>query len=173
VPVARSAILIAAAIAVAGCGGSTKTVTQPATTSTTSTVAPPPTTTGSSGTGCQDAGCAVRVVAGRGFTANPTTFDPSRSLNVLLGVRTGSADGTAQQAFFFWRGRYIGTDTFDISAGIRLQSQTADTATLVYRLYNPPDPQCCSTAGTATVRYHWDGSRLVPLDPIPPSTSRR
>jgi len=171
----RHTLLLAAAAAIAGCGGATHTATEtqtqpaaprPATT----TSAPTPTVTTSSGPACQGGACAARVVAGHGFTANPT-FDPSRNLNVLLGVRTGSADGTAQQAFFFWHGRYIGTDTSDISAGIRLASQTDDTATLVYRLYNPQDPQCCSTAGQATVRYRYDGSRLVPLDPIPPSSS--
>jgi hypothetical protein len=171
----RRAALFAAAVAIAGCGSSSRTATVTRTETaaapppTTSTAAPTPTT--ATGSACKDAGCAVRIVASHGFTAGGATFDPSRSLNVLFGVRSGSADGTAQQAFFFWHGRYIGTDTSDVSAGIRLQSQTDDTATLVYRLYNPQDPQCCSTAGEATVRYRFDGSRLVPLDPIPPSPS--
>jgi hypothetical protein len=170
----RHTLLLAAAAAIAGCGGATHTVTetrtQPAATPPAGSTAATPTTTSAASPGCTDAACAVRIVAARGFTANPT-FDPSRNLNVLLGVRTGSADGTAQQAFFFWHGRYIGTDTKDISAGIRIASQADDTATLVYRLYNPQDPQCCSTAGEATVRYRYNGSRLVPLDPIPPGSS--
>src|SRR5947209_13074703 len=110
-PVMRAALLAAAAF-VAGCGGATHTVTvtrpQPSTTTETSTT---PTTTSSPHATVCDAACATRVVAGHGYRANPSTYDPSRPLNVLLGVRTGTTDGTAQNAFFFWQGRYIGTDT--------------------------------------------------------------
>jgi len=172
-PLGPTAALVVLA-AVAGCGGATKTVTvthnQGAGTTSTATSPTTPSAPARGGPRCQDAACAVRIVAGRGYTANPQTFNPSRNLNVLLGLRTGSADGTLQNAFFFWQGRYIGTDTSDNSAGIRFASASDDTIALVYRLYNPQDPQCCATAGQTTVRFHWQGSRLVPLDPIPSSS---
>lgn len=168
---ATATLAVAAAVTAAGCGSGARTVTVTRTaedqTQKPATTASPPAPTA---TACTDGACAARVLAKRGFTANPASFDSGRPLNVLVGIRTGSADGTAQNAFFFWQGRYIGTDTADISAGIRIEAQAGDTATLVYRLYNPRDPQCCATAGQATVRYRYEGSRLVPLAPIPPSS---
>jgi hypothetical protein len=89
---------------------------------------------------------------------------------VVLGVRKGSADGTAQRAFFFAAGRFVGTDTADDSAGIRIDSARPPVIALAYRLFDPKDPQCCATAGTTIVRYRWDGRRIVPLEPIPPSS---
>jgi hypothetical protein len=41
---------------------------------------------------------------------------------------------------------------------------------LDYTLYEARDAQCCPSGGTATVRYRWDGTRLRPLDRIPPSS---
>lgn len=85
-------------------------------------------------------------------------------------MRKGSADGTAQRAFFFADERFVGTDTPDDSAGIRIASARPPVIALGYQLFNPKDPQCCPTAGTTTVRYRWDGRRLAALDPIPPSS---
>jgi hypothetical protein len=43
---------------------------------------------------------------------------------------------------------------------------------LIYPLYNPSDPRCCPTGGTASARFSWTGIKLVALDPIPPATQR-
>ena len=90
-------------------------------------------------------------------------------MRVLIGVRKGSATGHAQRAFFFLGRDYLGTDTADESAAIEVLETSDDTITLRYVLYEPSDPYCCPTAGKATVRFHWDGTRLAPLDPIPAS----
>ncbi len=114
---------------------------------------------------------AVAKVRELGFTvADTSQYDPNRTLNVLVGVRTGSADGTAQQAFFFVNDSYVGTDTSDTSAGVSVAWQNDTTSALSYQLYSSSDPQCCPTGGSATVRFHWDGTKLTPLDPIPPSS---
>ncbi len=173
---ARIAAVSVTALLLAGCGGGARTITvttsartPPATRTTTERPAP------GGGSNCGGSACAANaaaaaaIVKAHGFDTEARTFLPGAPLTAVIGVRSGSQDGTAQNAFFFAGGRYIGTDTADMSAGIRVGPQAGDTVTLTYRLYAPNDPQCCSTAGTASVRYHWDGSRLTPLDPIPPS----
>lgn len=101
---------------------------------------------------------------------NPVGFE-SEPLQVLVGVNARSGDGYAKKAFFFYRGRYLGTDTSQESASILVMWQDGETVALMYVLYRPQDPMCCPTGGGAIVRYHWNGARLVPLDPIPPVES--
>jgi hypothetical protein len=114
---------------------------------------------------------AEAVLAKQGYQdADPATYDQHQSLAVLIGIRTGSADATAQRAFFFAGGGFIGTDTSDDSAGVRVGYQRPPVIALQYALYRPKDPQCCATGGKATVRYQWNGTKLEPLDAIPPSS---
>jgi LppP/LprE lipoprotein len=116
-------------------------------------------------------GEAQQRVRAEGFDpVDPGTYKSGSTLRVLLGVKSGSATSYNQQAFFFVGGRYLGTDTKGVSAGIRYEGQTDDTVTLAYALYEPNDPNCCPKGGTARVRYRWNGSRLTPLDPIPPES---
>jgi hypothetical protein len=115
---------------------------------------------------------AVAVVKAHGYTPDDTaSYHHNQTLRVLVATRTGSADGYAQQAFFFVDGRYLGTDTSTPSARIKLVSQGDTEATLAYRLYRPGDPLCCARGGEATVRFALNNGRLVPLDPIPPANS--
>jgi hypothetical protein len=97
------------------------------------------------------------------------SYDPSAALRVLVGVYASSADGANQRAFFFAGDRYLGTDARDPSAYVGVVQQVGNTITLRYTLYRPSDAMCCPSAGTADVRYRWDGSKLEPLDPIPSS----
>ena len=141
------------------------TTTAPPTRSTVPSVTSPPSTSAPTG----PVAAAAAVVRARGYTAKDTSsYDPSSSLRVLIGTRTGSRDGYVQRAFFFVGDRYLGTDTLLPSASIRFVGQADDTVTLAYPLYYPSDRLCCPSAGTARVRYHWTGSKLQPLDEIPP-----
>ena len=47
---------------------------------------------------------------------------------------------------------------------------TQRTVALLYILYRSGDPLCCPTGGGAIVRFRWNGSRLVALDRIPPTS---
>src|SRR5437870_13048137 len=61
-------------------------------------------------TGAEGVQAAAAVVRAHGFTPKSTSdYHSGQTLRVLLGTRTGSADGYGQQAFFFVNGRYIGT----------------------------------------------------------------
>ncbi len=110
-------------------------------------------------------------VRSRGYyPVDASAYDPAAPLSVILGVRKSSGDGTAQRAFFFADGRLVGTDTPDDSSGIRIAFARPAVIALTYALYDPKDPQCCPSAGSATVPYRWDGERVRPERPVPPSS---
>jgi LppP/LprE lipoprotein len=116
---------------------------------------------------------ATAVVKAHGYTPNDTSdYHAGQTLRVLVGTRTGSGDGYAQQAFFFVDGRYIGTDASQPSASVKVVGQSDTEVTLAYPLYRANDPLCCPGGGQATVHFQLNNGRLVPLDPIPPTSSR-
>ncbi len=185
----RRAHLLALALlaSLAGCGGSDspsptlKTVSVPTQTQATQTQTQPetqtqatPTTTTTTTTAPAEARDeALAKVSALGYNpVDPSQWNETQTLRVLVGVRKDSGDGYARRAFFFVGRRYIGTDTSDDSAGIRVDGQSDTTITLAYALYGRGDALCCP-GGTGSVRYQWNGSKLVPLDPIPPASKRR
>jgi LppP/LprE lipoprotein len=116
---------------------------------------------------------AAAVVRAHGYTPSDTSqYHPDQTLAVLVGTRTGSADGYQQQAFFFLDGRYIGTDTSQPSATIKVISQGDTEVTLAYPLYHAHDPLCCPSGGSATVNFQLNNGRLTPLQSIPPAASQ-
>jgi hypothetical protein len=120
----------------------------------------------------EEAAAAEAVVKTRGYTPDDVSqYRPSQTLRVLLGTRTGSADGYEQRAFFFVGGKYLGTDSSQPSASIRLVSQSDTEVVLAYTLYRPHDPLCCASGGQSTVHFQLNDGQLVPLQPIPPASS--
>jgi hypothetical protein len=168
-----------------------RTSTTGTTSSSPTTTTPPSTTTSTNQTGGAEAtrtttapaftkestsaegvGAAAAVVKAHGYTPSETsTYDPSNTLRVLVGTRTGSSDGYGQQAFFFVDGRYLGTDTKEPSASVKVVGQSDTEVTLVYSLYKPGDPLSKPSGGEATVHFQLNNGRLVALNPIPPATS--
>lgn len=170
-----------ALLVLAGCGGGdeptsaaaptetvTRTVTAPATTPTTTgagstTTAPTPPNPDAT----LSLQAAEQVLDARGYAPlGERDWRPDQPLKVLLGV-SHSADPRAEQAFLFVGGTFIGTDTKDPSASIEVTAQDGDSVTLGYALYRPSDAVDSPTGGTAEVTYAWNGTRLVPQDPIP------
>jgi hypothetical protein len=126
-------------------------------------------------TGASTMKAAIRKVAALGYTVYhqgaQAGYESESPLHVLIGVQTGSADGEEQRAFFFLGGRYLGNDAPGQSAGVSLSWRDADTIALSYTLYRPNDAMCCPTGGSKVVRYRWNGTKLVALDPIPSSSN--
>ncbi len=112
---------------------------------------------------------AIREMKKHGYDPADTspTWYPQHKLNGIVGVAHGSADGYNQLVFFFVGNHYIGKDTSDPSAAIHYVSGTDDTVTVKYAIYHSNDAMCCPSGGGKSVRYHWNGQMLVPLDPIP------
>jgi hypothetical protein len=116
---------------------------------------------------------ALAIVKAHGFTASDTSdYHHEQTLRVLVGTRSGSGNGYGQQAFFFVGGRYIGTDASEPSASVKVTSQSDTEVTLAYPLYKAHDPLCCPSGGQASVRFQLNNGRLVPLSPIPPTSSQ-
>jgi hypothetical protein len=99
------------------------------------------------------------------------TYRPQQTLKVLIGIARGSFDGRAQRAFFFEGDRYLGTDSTESSAALRVAAQDDTSATLVYALYRPRDALCCPSGGQRRVRFALDNGRLSPLGSIPPAAT--
>jgi hypothetical protein len=107
---------------------------------------------------------AEAVLQAQGFTARSTSdYHPGQTLRVLVGTRTGSGE----RAFFFVAGHYIGTDSKQSSAQVRVVSQSDTEVTLAYSLSSS------SGAGHADVRFQLNNGKLTPLDPIPPASNRQ
>ena len=193
-----SAVLV---LAITGCGETTKTVsvantptptfsssstsTNASTTTAASTSAGTRTSTTAAATRTESApafthptgpsgtGTAAAVLRAHGYTANDTAqYHPNQTLGVLVGTRTGSGDGYGQQAFFFVGGRYIGTDSTQPSATLRVVSQSDTQVTLAYPLYRSHDALCCPSGGEARVTFELNNGKLTPLQPIPPSSAQ-
>jgi hypothetical protein len=143
--------------------------------STTRTASAPAFTETSTQSGTATAGAqaaAAAVVSAHGYTPTDVSdYHPSQTLRVLVGTRTGSADGYAQRAFFFLDGRYLGTDSSQPSASVHVLSQSDTEVALAYALYRSHDPLCCPSGGQAAVHFQLNDGTLVPLQPLPPVSS--
>jgi hypothetical protein len=116
---------------------------------------------------------AAELVRARGYTPNSTAeYHSGQTLRVLVGTRTGSADGYGQQAFFFVGGRYIGTDTKEPSATVKVVAQSDTEVTLAYPVYRKGDPLASPSGGRATVRFQLNDGKLTALSAIPSADSR-
>lgn len=119
-----------------------------------------------------EAAAAATVVSAHGYTAGDLSeYHPNQTLRVLIGMRTGSADGYNHLAFFFLGSHYLGTDSGQPSASMRVVSQSDTEVAVAYALYRSHDPLCCPSGGQTTVRFQLDNGQLVPLEPIPPASS--
>jgi LppP/LprE lipoprotein len=115
---------------------------------------------------------AAALLRARGYTPNEISqYHANQTLRVLVGTRTGSSDGHGQQAFFFVDGRYIGTDTKQPSATIRVVSQSDTEVTLAYALYRSGDALSSPSGGQAIVHFQLNNGQLTPLGAIPPASS--
>ncbi len=115
---------------------------------------------------------AAAIVRARGYTPNETSqYHSDQTLRVLVGTRTGSADGYAQQAFFFVSGHYLGTDTKLPSATVKVISQADTEVTLGYALYREGDALVNPSGGEAHVTFQLNNGKLVALQKIPPAAS--
>ena len=111
---------------------------------------------------------AVALVRKKSYRADLSTWDDFFRFNVLIGTYVHSADGYNRRAFFFVDGRFLRTDAATPSAEVQEVWRDDRTIALLYILHHRNDPLCCPTGGGAIVRFRQEGSRVVPLDRIPP-----
>jgi len=112
---------------------------------------------------------AAEVVRSRGFEVTRLRdWDPDDTLRVLIGRSTTGGE----LAFFFVNGDYIGNDSGDPSASLRVRRTRDLTATLTYRTYAPGDDADKPTGDRVDVRFTWDGARLTPASALPDPSLR-
>ncbi|BDB58875.1 MULTISPECIES: LppP/LprE family lipoprotein [Rhodococcus] len=88
------------------------------------------------------------------------------SLMWLVAVGGNSAS-SPEHVLFFADGSYLGTATSEPYAYTSVVDASDGTVTAEYRWIAGDEPFCCPEGGPATVRYTWDGSQIVMLDPLP------
>ena len=93
-----------------------------------------------------------------------------QTLRVLVGTRTGSGDGYGQQAFFFVGGRYIGTDTKEPSATVRVRLPERHRSDARLPALPQERPAVLPRRGQATVRFPLNNGHLTALGTIPPAS---
>lgn len=173
-----------AAISTASAAAPTNTATTP-TTSTTQTSTSPSTPAASSTTRSapepsfteaeahpETAAAAAAVLRAHGYTPLDTAeYHPDQTLRVLVGTKSPSGDGYGQQAFFFLDGRYLGTDTKEPSAKLKVVSQSDTEVAISYPLYRPGNSLCCPAGGEKVVHFVLNDGKLTALGQIPPASS--
>jgi hypothetical protein len=152
--------------------GTTATTAPPSTGTSTTRTAPEPSFAEGESAGKEGSlAAAVATVRAHGFTpADTSEYHSSQALRVLVATRTGSGDGYGQQAFFFLDGHYLGTDTKEPSAKLKVVSQNDGEVAIAYPLYRRNDPLCCPGGGQRVVHFVLDNGKLQALDPIPPAS---
>jgi LppP/LprE lipoprotein len=91
---------------------------------------------------------------------------PEFGFDALYGnCRAG--DGRDQHVWFFYRGRFVGTDAPNSSHYIVGLWRDDKTIAFLYVLYRQSDPEAAPTGGGAIVRFRWNGTRVTHLDPLP------
>lgn len=111
-------------------------------------------------------------ITGRPFASTPVggSFDPCATLSTALVTVAGGTGSSPTQALLFHDGGYVGTATAR-AYGLTEYDPAAssdDTVGLSYTL--PSSCNACNDGIHTTVRYQWDGSRVVMLDPPPPTS---
>lgn len=103
---------------------------------------------------------AAEVVRSRGFeVVRLRDYDPRRKLRVLIGEDAAGM----RMAFFFVDDSYIGNDSTQSSAELKVKRAGNVQVTLRYGLASGED---------VDVRFKWNGSSLVPQDPVPDAAAR-
>lgn len=93
-----------------------------------------------------------------------------RTSNLAAVVGLRGVSGNTSWVFFFYNGRYLGTDTFQPSNHMgKVSVSGPEQVSVEYLLYRKGDVLCCPQGGASVVRFKWNGQKLEALDNIPSS----
>jgi hypothetical protein len=103
---------------------------------------------------------AIDLVVSKGFTVpHKSDWNPDADLQVLIGKGTDTGN---RLAFFFVDGQYLGNDSTEPSAELKVKKSEGSDATLVYG----------TPGGPITVDFRYDGASVAPLQVLPSPTER-
>jgi hypothetical protein len=97
-----------------------------------------------------------------------SNYNPCADLSTILVMIERGTGSSPMQALMFHRGEYLGTGTSQAYGftSLNYAASTDDTVVLNYKV--PGECNACPPAAIHSVRYHWQGDRVVMLDPPPP-----
>ncbi|WP_082948880.1 LppP/LprE family lipoprotein [Mycobacterium sp. 1274756.6] len=106
------------------------------------------------------------------WTSDPGTvlgnFDRCATLSTAL-VSVERATGSSPiTALMFHEGAYLGTATSKAYGFTSLNTARTTDDTVVLNYKTPGACNACAPAAVHSVRYQWQGNRVVMLDPAPP-----
>ena len=107
---------------------------------------------------------------GAGWVAERAS-DECNTLAWVQATVAGATGSSPNHVLFFVDGQFVGTATAEPYAFTYVESETDDTVTVRYRWLNEGDPTANPTGGPAHIRYQWDGTQVVMLDPLPPEVT--
>jgi len=109
-------------------------------------------------------------LTGRRFAGAPleSNYDPCADLSTVLVTIEGATGSSPIQALMFHRGQFLGTGTWKAYGFTSLDEAATTPDTVVLRYRWGQSCTACDDGSVTTVRYHWDGTRVVMLDPPPP-----
>ena len=107
---------------------------------------------------------------GVGWVAERAT-DECNTLAWVQATVEGATGSSPNHVLFFVDRQFLGTATAEPYAFSYVESETDDTVTVRYRWLNEGDPTANPTGGPVHVRYQWDGTEVVMLDPLPPEVT--
>ena len=102
------------------------------------------------------------------FLGPDLTWRPAATLHALRATPSTAASYGGDYYFFFVNGNPVSRQYF--TGAMSEQGLDDTTFSVTYHVYHPGDPHCCPTGGTAAVRFRWNGSAVVALDPMPGAT---
>jgi hypothetical protein len=97
-----------------------------------------------------------------------SNYDSCADLSAIVVTVEGATGSSPEQALMFHRGNYLGTATLYAYpfTSIDRSSSTDDTVVLRYKDYQAAACTACP-APITSVRYQWQGDRVVMVDPPP------
>ena len=107
---------------------------------------------------------------GVGWVAERAT-DECNTLAWVQATVEGATGSSPNHVLFFVDRQFVGTATAEPYAFSYVESETDDTVTVRYRWLNEGDPTANPTGGPVHIRYQWDGTQVVMLDPLPPEVT--
>lgn len=111
----------------------------------------------------------IDVVRSKGFdVVNRGNWKPDDTLQVLIG-RSSSG---GYLAFFFVDGQYLGNDSSDLSAKLKVKATDDLTVTLTYGIYQSGDDPAKPTGDPISVPFRYEAGAVSPAIAIPAPEQR-